>query len=83
MTSQKSLDVARRAEELYAKTLRRELENSHGNEYVAIEPDSAEYFLGATLSEAMQAARRAHPDRLAFGMRVGHSTAVHLGVLTA
>jgi hypothetical protein len=50
---------------------------------VAIEPDSGEYFFGKTLSEAIQASRAAHPNRLAFAMRVGHSTAIDIGVLTA
>ena len=52
------------------------------NDFVAIEPDSGDYFFGKTLSEAIQAPRAAHPDRLAFAMRVGHITAVNLGVLS-
>jgi hypothetical protein len=51
------------------------------HDFVAIEPDSGEYFFGKTLSEAIQASRAAHPNRLAFAMRVGHSTAVNIGVL--
>jgi len=38
---------------------------------------------GKTLSEAIQASRAAHPDRLAFAMRVGHDAAVHIGVMTS
>jgi hypothetical protein len=34
------------------------------------------------LSGAIQQARSAHPDRLAYAIRVGHPTAVHLGVLS-
>ena len=82
MASTKSLDVARRANAIYESHLREELEASHRNGFVAIEPDSGDYFLGRTLSEAIQASRATHPDRLAFAMRVGHSTAVHIGVLT-
>lgn len=51
------------------------------NDSVAIEPDSGDFFLGKTLSEAIQASRAAHPNCLAFAMRVGHSTAVNIGVL--
>jgi len=81
MASPESLDVARRAERIYRDKLRQVLEHSHRHEFVAIEPDSGDYFLGATLSEAIQAARRSHPDRIPFALRVGHPTAIQLGVL--
>ena len=48
--------------------------------FVAIEPESGDYFLGKTHSEAMKAARRAHPDRLCHAMRVGHKAALHFGM---
>ncbi len=70
----------RRAEEVYDKRLRGVLEPDHANEFVAIEPESGDYFLGKTLSEAMGAARRSHPDRLAHAMRVGHQAALHFGM---
>jgi hypothetical protein len=81
MASPPTIDVAHRAERIYAERLQRLLEPAHLHEFVAIEPDSGDYYLGATLSEAVQAARLSHPDRLAFAMRVGHPTAIHLGVL--
>jgi hypothetical protein len=67
-------DLARRSEQLYASQLRAKLEPEHLHKFVAIEPDSGDYFLGETLSQAIQAVRRAYPDRLSFAMRVGHST---------
>ena len=82
MVSQETADVARRAKQLYEKELRPKLEATNMNDFVAIEPDSGDYFLGKTLSEAIQASRAKHPDRLAFAMRVGHSTAVNIGVLS-
>ena len=81
MTTQVTEDVARRAMQLYDEQLRERLEKTHNNAFVAIEPDSGEFFFGKTLSEAIQASRSAYPDRLAFGIRVGHSAAVHLGAL--
>jgi len=81
MISEQTADVARRATELYDEKLRSELEATNMHAFVAIEPDSGHFFLGKTLSEAMQASRAAYPDRLAFGIRVGHSAAVHIGVL--
>jgi hypothetical protein len=81
MVSFHMTEIARRAEQLYDERLRQELEKDHRNLFVAIEPDSGDYFLGATLSAAIQAARTAHPDRLAFALRIGHPTAVNLGVI--
>ena len=81
MVSEKTEDVVRRATQLYEEKLRENLERTNMNDFVAIEPDSGEYFFGNTLSEAIQASRAAHPDRLAFAMRVGPSAAVHIGVL--
>lgn len=81
MVSEKTEDVVRRATQLYEEKLREKLEKTNRNDFLAIEPDSGEYFFGKTLSEAIQASRAAHPDRLAFAMRVGHSAAVEIGVL--
>jgi len=72
-----STDLARRAEAIYALRLKDVLEPTHRDQFVAIEPDSGDYFLGHTLSEAIGLARKAHPDRLAHALRVGHRTAVH------
>ena len=85
MVSEQTADVARRAKQLYEETLRAKLEATNMNDFVAIEPDSGDYFFGKTLSEAIQASRAAHPahpERLAFAMRVGHDAAVHIGVMT-
>ena len=80
MASRKDDDIVQHAERIYEERLRAKLEKSHPNAFVAIEPVSGDYFLGETLSEAGIAARKAHPDRLSFIMRVGHRTAVHIGV---
>ena len=72
----------RKAQRLYDERLKIELEQSHLNAFCAIEPESGEYFLGRTFSEAMGAARKAHPDRPPYCVRVGHNAALHLGVLT-
>lgn len=80
MVSQNTQDVARQAKRIYKEQLQASLEESHKNEFVAIEPVSGEYFLGRTLSEAIGAARREHPDRLAHAIRVGHKAAIHFGM---
>ena len=73
-------EFVRRAEELYAGKLRSVLEPEHIDELVVIEPESGDYFLGKTLSEATRAARKSHPDRLTHAMRVGHRAALHFGL---
>jgi hypothetical protein len=71
--------VAAVAGSIYQSRLRGILEPDHLNEFVAIEPESGDYFLGRTLSQAIGAARRAHPDRLSHCIRVGHKATLHFG----
>jgi hypothetical protein len=65
-----------RAEAIYRDRLKDVLEPDHLHQFVAVDPDSGDYYLGRTLSEAIGAARAAHPDRLAHAMRIGHSAAL-------
>lgn len=37
------------------------------------------FFMGKTLTDAMTAARVAHPQRKAFAVRVGHKCAIEIG----
>lgn len=73
-------DLVRNSESLYEQRLRAQLEPAYRDQFVVIEPVSGDYFIGRTLSEAMGAARAAHPDRLSHAMRVGHKAALHFGV---
>ncbi|QDU27684.1 hypothetical protein ETAA8_27730 [Anatilimnocola aggregata] len=82
MASQQTLVVSQAAKEIYELRLRSILEQSHQDQYVAIEPYSGQHFIGETLTAAIQAARQAFPDRLSFALRVGHETTVHLGELS-
>ena len=80
MTESDVNEFVHRAETIYASRLRAILEPAHLDEFVAIEPESGDYFLGKTLNEATRAARQAHPDRLTHAMRVGHRVALHFGM---
>jgi hypothetical protein len=80
MADPKVDEFVRAAEELYALRLRPILEPAHIDEFVAIEPESGEYVLGKTLSEATRLARKQFPHRLTHVMRVGHSAALHFGM---
>lgn len=73
-------NIAQRAKQIYNERLKAQLESSDPDRFVAIEPDSGEYFLGETLSEAIGKSRQKYPDRLAHAIRVGHPAAVHFGM---
>ncbi|MBI5760591.1 MAG: hypothetical protein HZA46_18905 [Planctomycetales bacterium] len=72
-------EMARKAKQLYKERFQEQLEATHRDEFVAVEPESGDYFLAKTSLEAGLAARQAHPDRLALVMRVGHRAAVYIG----
>lgn len=79
MTESELNDFVTQAESIYSRRLKELLEISHKDQFVAIEPESGDYFLGQTVSEASQAARHSHPDRPTHVMRIGHATAIQLG----
>ena len=72
--------TADRAEEIFRGGIEKELlSQGQGGLFVAVEPDSGDYFLGKTISEANRASRAKYPGRLIHTFRVGHRAAVHVG----
>ena len=52
----------------------------HKGKIAAIEPESGDFFLGASLIEALDRGRERHPAGVFYFVRVGHPTAhVHHG----
>ena len=82
MVSPETHALIERAERLYDERLKANLEAGHLHSFVAIEPDSGEYFLGPTLSEASQACRAVYPERRACILRVGHRAAIEMVSMT-
>jgi hypothetical protein len=80
MITTASEQLARDARRVYDERLKALLEPVHNDEFVAIEPQSGDFYLGTTLSEAVGHARKAHPDRLIHVMRVGRESAIHIGL---
>ena len=76
-----SAEIMDKVERIYEVRLRADLERTQMNSFVAIEPESGDYFLGPTLSEASAAARLVHPNRRCGIVRVGHEAALHMGAL--
>jgi hypothetical protein len=72
-------DLVERGQNTYRERLASLLEPSHDGEFVAVEPDSAQYFLGNTASAALIAARAAMPNNLFYLTRVGRETAHTVG----
>ena len=81
MVSADTKSVIERAKRIYADQLQAVLEPQHTNRFVAIEPESGEYFLADTFDEAVKSARAKHPSRLSHVIRIGHRAAFHIGGL--
>jgi hypothetical protein len=81
MVSAETKSVIDRARRIYTDHLQNELEAQHRDRFVAIEPESGEYFLGDTFDEAVKSARTKYPARLSHTIRVGHRAAYHVGGL--
>ena len=81
MVSADMKSVIERAKRIYAEQLSAMLERQHLNQFVAIEPESGEFFLGNTFDEAVRSARAKHPSRLSHTIRIGHRTAFHIGAM--
>ena len=76
------MSVSERAKAVYESDYRESLEKDRYGDYVAIEPESRECFIGSTFIEAGLAAKGRYPDRTSFVIRIGHEAAVHIGATT-
>ena len=81
MLSDESKGVAVKARKIFHEKYRAELEKNNCGEFVCIEPESGDFFLGQTLDEAVNHAIDVYPDRLTHTIRIGHDAALHLGVM--
>ncbi len=81
MVSAETRSVIDRAKQIYAGQLQTSLESQHTNRFVAIEPESGDYFVEDTFDKAVKAARMKYPSRLSYTIRIGHVAAFHIGEL--
>ncbi|MBC8872978.1 MAG: hypothetical protein H8E44_26380 [Planctomycetes bacterium] len=81
MVSAETRSVIDRAKQIYTNQLQSDLESKYMDRFVAIEPESGEYFLGDTFDEAVKSARAKYPSRVSHTIRIGHRAAFHIGVL--
>ena len=73
--------LAAAANRIWEDRLRDQLRPALDGQFVAIEPTSGEHFIAQSLSEAIQAARRAHPSRMPVGMQIAETPVVPIGNL--
>lgn len=81
MISAETQQIIDRAKAIY-ETIRPTIERDHADQFVSIEPESAEYFIADTFDDAVKAASTAYPTRLSHTIRVGHAAAFSIGVMT-
>lgn len=64
-------ELAKKGEEIYQKELKNKLEKDNYGKFVAIEVESKDYFLGETSIEASSKARKKHPDKIFYLVKIG------------
>ena len=80
MISEHTKSIIVRAKRIYALHVAR-WEVECRNQFVAIEPDSGDFFFGASFDAAVRAARAKYPTRLSHTLRIGHEAAFHIGLM--
>lgn len=68
-------EFSQKGEEIYQKKIKRISEKQKGK-IVAIEVESADYFIAETVLQAGMAGRKKHPDKQFYFVRIGYP-AVH------
>ncbi len=71
--------IIARGDQLYEEQLKARLESDHKGRFVAIDPDTGNYFLGDTDGEAVLAAHRAMPESRFYVRRIGYEVTHKLG----
>lgn len=70
--------LAIKARKIYDERLKQTLEASSLGQFIAIEVDSGDYFLGSTPLEAIKKAKLRYPEKVFHVIRVGYKTAILL-----
>jgi hypothetical protein len=73
---ERNASIAQRARRLYNERLKQTLEASSFGQFVAIEVESGEYFLGATPLQAIKNAQKKYATKSFHVMKVGYDAAL-------
>jgi len=63
--------------------LKETLDAEHKGKYLAIEVESGDYFLGETIEEAGEKARKQHPDKIFYLVRIGYPGVFNLSTFAS
>ncbi len=75
---ERNVSVAERARELYHEHLKQTLEASSFGQFVAIEVESGEYFLGSTPLMAIKNAQKKYATKSFHVMKIGYNAALRM-----
>lgn len=65
------------------ETIKSQYEPAQNGKFLAIDPESKDVLIGNTSSEAVELARKAHPNRVFYVVKIGSSAAETLASLAA
>ena len=68
-------ELAKKSKAFYENKLKNLLEPAEKGKFVAIEPETENYFVDADGTQALLRARNAFPDKSFFLIRIGYKTA--------
>lgn len=70
-----TIEFSAKAQDIY-KQIKNQLEKDHKEEFIAIEPDSGDYFLGGDQMEAVTKAKKKYPDKIFYLIKIGHEAVI-------
>jgi len=73
------MSVAEAAKAVYESDYRVQMESENLGRFIAIEPDSRQYFVGETFIDAAMEAKTKIPEKMSFVIKIGSDAAVHIG----
>ena len=76
-------ELVEKGQDIYEHKLKKQLEKKRPGEFVAIDVDSENYYLGITADEAVKLAKEANSDGLFHLIRIGHSGVYRMGSLSS
>ena len=79
MKQEDRIKRVKEAEAIYESKLQSQLEPLHNGQYVAIELDSKDYFLGSSLREACLLGSKNYPHQKLVCLRVGYPATRFIG----
>lgn len=70
----KAEDFGKKSEDFYNTSVKSNLEPSYNGKYVALDYESGKYWIGETVSEAIEKAKKEYPQKLFYVVQVGSPT---------